>query len=308
MTGSIDFTAVKAVQLSAVVGQSIKLTRQGREFIGLCPFHNEKSPSFTVNDDKAFAHCFGCGWHGDAADFVAALAGCDLREAAERLGAGDLPVARRAHNPAPQNLTGLTELSAKRIWREARPISDTPAARYLSRRGITMKLPPSLRFARLTHPQGGVHPCLVAVAISPERTFAGIQRTFLTDEGRKAAVDPVKMSLGRIGGCALRLAPPAAELIVCEGIEDGLTLQQELGRAVWCAAGASMLASMRFPEIVRSVVIAADNDAAGEREAEKAARAFAELGLKVRTMRPAPAFKDFNEQLTASGAVEKEAA
>jgi DNA primase len=308
MTGSIDFAAVKAVQLSAVVGQSIKLTRQGREFAGLCPFHNEKSPSFTVNDDKGFAHCFGCGWHGDAADFVAAIAGCDLREAAQRLGAGDLPVVQRSPNPTPENLTGLTELSAKRIWREAQPISGTAAERYLSRRGITMKLPDSLKFSRLKHPQGGTHPCLIAVAISPERTLAGIQRTFLTDEGRKAAVDPVKMSLGRIGGCALRLAPPAAELIVCEGIEDGLTLQQELGRAVWCAAGASMLASMRFPEIVRSVVIAADNDAAGEREAAKAAQAFAERGLKVRTMRPAPAFKDWNEQLTASGAVNKEAA
>lgn len=52
--------------LSALVGRSIKLTKSGREFQACCPFHAEKSPSFTVSDDKGFAHCFGCGWHGDA--------------------------------------------------------------------------------------------------------------------------------------------------------------------------------------------------------------------------------------------------
>jgi DNA primase len=69
-----------------------------------------------------------------------------------------------------------------------------------------------------------------------------------------------------------------------------------------------MLASMQFPAIVRSVVIAADNDAAGRREADKAAKSFSERGLNVRTMFPRPEFKDFNEQLTASLADERKAA
>ncbi len=90
-------------------------------------------------------------------------------------------------------------------------------------------------------------------------------------------------------------------MIVCEGIEDGLSLQQELGRAVWASAGAAMLSSMAFPPLVQSIVIAADNDAAGEREAEKAASAFTERGLSVRIMCPLPSFKDFNEQLTCVG-------
>ena len=51
--------------LSDVIGRSVKLTRKGREYTGLCPFHNEKTPSFTVSDDKNFYHCFGCGAHGD---------------------------------------------------------------------------------------------------------------------------------------------------------------------------------------------------------------------------------------------------
>ncbi len=58
------------VPLSGVVGRSVRLIKRGREFTGLCPFHNEKSPSFTVNDDKGFFHCFGCGAHGDVIGFV----------------------------------------------------------------------------------------------------------------------------------------------------------------------------------------------------------------------------------------------
>lgn len=295
---AIDFPAIRAsTPLSTVVATYVKLTRAGREWKACCPFHPDRTPSFTVNDDKGFGHCFGCGWHGDAADFIAALEGCGLREAAVRLGAGDLPLAR----PDCRGNVGAdktdTVAAAVRIWRQAEPIGGTAAEAYLRRRGIHIALPPTLRFARLKHPAGGVHPCLVAVAISAEKTFAGIQRTYLTDPGRKAPVDPVKMSLGRIAGCAIRLAPPAGELIVCEGLEDGLTLQQELGRAVWVAAGASMLSSMCFPPIVTSVVIAADNDTAGKREADKGAAAFAERGLRVRIIRPADGFKDFNSEL-----------
>jgi len=54
------------VTLSGLVGRSVKLKKAGRDWSGLCPFHNEKTPSFTVNDEKRFGHCFGCGWHGDA--------------------------------------------------------------------------------------------------------------------------------------------------------------------------------------------------------------------------------------------------
>jgi DNA primase len=56
--------------LSDIIGRRMKLTRAGREFKGCCPFHHEKTPSFTVNDDKQFYHCFGCGAHGDVIGFV----------------------------------------------------------------------------------------------------------------------------------------------------------------------------------------------------------------------------------------------
>jgi DNA primase len=148
-----------------------------------------------------------------------------------------------------------------------------------------------------------VHPCLVALVTRYDNKLSGIQRTYLTDDGRKADVSTVKLSLGRVAGSAIRLAPVASELIVCEGAEDGLSLQQELGRAVWASAGASMLAGMQFPSVVQSVVIGADNDDPGEREALKAAEAFTARGLKVRIMRPIKGFKDFNEQLASGEAM-----
>jgi DNA primase len=58
------------VTLSDVVRKHVRLTRAGREFKGCCPFHNEKTPSFYVNDDKQFFHCFGCGAHGSVIDYV----------------------------------------------------------------------------------------------------------------------------------------------------------------------------------------------------------------------------------------------
>jgi DNA primase len=70
---------------SQVVGKKVKLKQHGREFQGLCPFHNEKTPSFTVNDLKGFYHCFGCGEHGDIISFAMKTRGLDFKEAVEGL-------------------------------------------------------------------------------------------------------------------------------------------------------------------------------------------------------------------------------
>ena len=71
--------------VSEVVGRRVKLRKQGREFIGLSPFNKEKSPSFTVNDQKGFFHDFSSGKHGDIFGFVMETEGVDFPEAVERL-------------------------------------------------------------------------------------------------------------------------------------------------------------------------------------------------------------------------------
>lgn len=78
-----DFKA--RLPLADIVGRYVKLTRRGREHTGLCPFHQEKSPSFNVVESKGFYHCFGCGAHGNAIDFVMAIERLEFVEALNRL-------------------------------------------------------------------------------------------------------------------------------------------------------------------------------------------------------------------------------
>jgi len=71
--------------MSEVIGRRMTIKKHGREYHGLCPFHNEKSPSFTVNDDKSFFHCFGCGAHGDSIEFIRRFERLSYPEAVELL-------------------------------------------------------------------------------------------------------------------------------------------------------------------------------------------------------------------------------
>jgi putative DNA primase/helicase len=88
----IDTEALRRdISLSAVIGSQVQLTRNGDEWLGLCPFHHERSPSFTINEAKGFYHCFGCGAHGDVIRFVADFFGLDFQAACRWLGAADRP-------------------------------------------------------------------------------------------------------------------------------------------------------------------------------------------------------------------------
>jgi len=75
------------IRLSDIIGNRIAVTRKGREFQACCPFHNEKTPSFTINDEKEFYHCFGCGAHGDHIGFVMQYDNAPFMEAIETLAA-----------------------------------------------------------------------------------------------------------------------------------------------------------------------------------------------------------------------------
>lgn len=73
------------VSIVDVVGAKVKLVRKNREYTGLCPFHNEKTPSFTVNEAKGFYHCFGCGAHGDIIKFEMEANGLPFMDAVTKL-------------------------------------------------------------------------------------------------------------------------------------------------------------------------------------------------------------------------------
>lgn len=292
----IDFDAIRRNNpLPAIVGGVVKVQQAGHEWQACCPFHQDRSPSFTIWNGGQRFFCFGCGATGDVLDFVQRLHQIGIRDAAAMLSAGDIPALEGC--PPPSAKVDRTE-EAREIWRAAKEIQLSLAENYLRTRGLHLPIPPTLRFARLPYGKKGPrHPCLVAAVSGPDNRLTGVQRTYLNTTGTgKAAVPKAKLSLGRVIGGAVRLAPAAAELVVCEGLEDGLTLQQQIGRPVWVAAGASMLPAMQFPPLVRSVIIGGDNDETGRTAAAKAERAFLDRGLSVRTIYPTSG-KDFNAEL-----------
>jgi DNA primase len=130
------------VGLANIVAKRVKLTRKGREHLGLCPFHNEKSPSFTVNEEKGFYHCFGCGAHGDVISFVMNTSGLTFPEAVERLAADaglEMPVETPEAREQAKRLAGLHEvMEAACRWFEAqlRVPAGRAALEYLHGRGL----------------------------------------------------------------------------------------------------------------------------------------------------------------------------
>ncbi len=130
------------VGLADRIGRKVKLTRKGREFMGLCPFHNEKSPSFSVNEDKGFYHCFGCGAHGDVIGFVMRSDNLTFPEAVERLAedAGlELPKSspeERQRAEAAVSLYAVCEAATAFFENELRGPRGQGARDYLKGRGL----------------------------------------------------------------------------------------------------------------------------------------------------------------------------
>jgi DNA primase len=131
------------VPVAAVVGRRVKLIRKGREHQGLCPFHNEKTPSFTVNDDKGFFHCFGCGAHGDAIGFEMRVGHLSFTEAVEKLAAEaglEVPKAspeERVREARRASLHDVLEAACAFYERQLRSDGGRDGLAYLRRRGLS---------------------------------------------------------------------------------------------------------------------------------------------------------------------------
>ena len=130
------------VPLSDVIGRRVKLTRKGRRYTGLCPFHSEKTPSFSVVDDEGFYHCFGCGVHGDAISFLREMDGLEFIEAVERLAEmAGLAVPRSTPTDpaaARRRKVALDILEETTLFFESalRSEAGRGAAQYLKQRGL----------------------------------------------------------------------------------------------------------------------------------------------------------------------------
>lgn len=132
------------LSMSDIVGRKVVLKRRsGSEYAGLCPFHNEKTPSFTVNDKKGFFHCFGCGAHGDAVGFVMKTEGLSFPESVEKLAREvGMPVPRatpaeRERVERAATLQQVVELAARWFQKQLRLPVGRHGLDYLRGRGLS---------------------------------------------------------------------------------------------------------------------------------------------------------------------------
>lgn len=129
--------------VSQVVSRKVSLKRQGREYVGLSPFKAEKTPSFFVNDQKGFYHCFSSGEHGDIFTFLMKTEGLSFPEAVERLAAeAGVPIPRMSDADARKEdqrvrLLAVLEAAASFFEAELRGSGGAEARRYLERRGVS---------------------------------------------------------------------------------------------------------------------------------------------------------------------------
>ena len=146
------------VDIVDVVGQHVKLKKAGANYQGLCPFHAEKSPSFSVSPTKQFYHCFGCGAHGSAISFLMEYSGLGYVDAIEDLArsAGlDVPREERTANDVAraQQAMALSEvMSSAADWYRQQLKGNTRAVEYLKGRGLTGEI--AKRYALGYSPDG----------------------------------------------------------------------------------------------------------------------------------------------------------
>ena len=134
------------VSIVDVVSEKVKLTRKGREYLGLCPFHNEKTPSFTVNEVKGFYHCFGCGAHGDIVKFEMDANNLPFVDALEKLSRkAGIPMPKfskekSAEQEKKQSLYDVMELAACYYEKNLYISAGKNALEYFYQRGLDDEL------------------------------------------------------------------------------------------------------------------------------------------------------------------------
>src|ERR1700744_1458236 len=130
------------VSLAEMIGRRTRLVKRGREHTGLCPFHNEKTPSFTVNEEKGFFHCFGCGAHGDVIGFVMQSQNMGFLDAIEALaGEAGLEVPKatpqeREKAVRQKSLAEAMEAACAFYQSQLKTRAGAAALAYLERRGL----------------------------------------------------------------------------------------------------------------------------------------------------------------------------
>lgn len=215
------------LRVSDVVSAKVKLTKRGREFVGLSPFNQEKTPSFTVNDQKGFYHCFSSGKHGDIFRFLMETEGLSFPEAVERL-AAKAGVAMPARDPQAEikqarraSLYDVMNLAAAFFEDQLQQNAGAQARGYLADRGLTPDIQKTFQIGFAPSGRSELKQYLAAKDISQEQMIAagliiaGEDIAVSYDRFRDRVMFPITDARDRViafGGRALRADVPAKYL------------------------------------------------------------------------------------------------
>ena len=292
--------------LAEIIGERVKLTRAGREYKGLCPFHQEKTPSFTVSPAKGFFHCFGCSAHGSALSFLMQHDRLDFPAAVEALADRyGLEVPRTGPSrPSGKGLYELLEAAARHYIEHLK--GHSAAKEYLQGRGLTGEI--ARDFALGYSPKGNSLLARFGQTDESRGLLVDAGLALKSDSGdlfdrfRDRIMFPIRDRRGRVtgfGGRAMGDAQPkymnspetpvfrkgrelyglyemprrkVRQCILVEGYMDVIGLAQHDVEGAVAPLGTAVTPQQltRLFGVAPSVVFCFDGDAAGRRAAERA--------------------------------------
>ncbi len=255
-----------------------------------CLICGQKALAITHTKERVLAHCFY---------------GCDQKSVWAVMRGQRPEHVTPWPEPKPKDCARVRHY-AQQLWDGALPPQGTLVECYLASRSLCL-LPDCLRFLpRHLHKNSGQYwPVMLAAVRDTQGKLQAVHRTYLAqDGGGKAPVEPVKMTLGTVGGFAIHLAAAGERLVIAEGIETALSVQQATGIPAWAAISAGNIGKLKLPPLplAKDIIIAADNDPVGIKSAQSAAHTFQREGRAVRIARP-PEGQDFNDVLQTGGAL-----
>jgi DNA primase len=295
-----------------VIERRVPLKRVGHEFQACCPFHNEKTPSFTVSPKKQFYHCFGCGAHGSAIGFLMQYEGLEFLDAVEELARSAGLQVPKTGTQQPRPDTGLYDMLAACAKFYVEQLKDNPAAvEYLKSRGLSGEI---CRDYEIGYAPAGWD-ALIKELGTDDKKLALLKQAGMLSEGKKGVYDkfrdrimfPIHDRRGRViafGGRAMSddgpkylNSPETAlyhksrelyglflarkgsgrldEIIVVEGYMDVVALAQ-FGFKNAVATSGTATTALQVEMLFRAtdtVVYCFDGDAAGRKAAWRAMEA-----------------------------------
>lgn len=332
----------RRLDVSEIVGSAIALKAAGANFKGLCPFHNEKTPSFMVSDEKGIWHCFGCGEGGDIFGFTMRMEGLDFPQALEKLAQkAGVTLPKRGQSKDTQKLKNtlykILEMATR--YYESALSKNQPAQKYLKERGLSAKTIKEFRMGFAPAAQNSLISWLSKNKVNKsDIQKAGLTRAGGNDLFRGRIIIPFTDSGGRVIGFTGRviddgmpkyLNTPATllfdkgrflfgltqakeairsndEAVVTEGNMDVITSYQAGIKQVVATSGTAITSAQlkQLGRFSKNIKLAFDEDAAGINASERAIPIAQELGLALHIVRLGKA-KDPDELIKSTGGKSK---